>query len=472
MAIKQVIKYNSENQYFAGFLQSIIDESDILGSVEQGKDEIVLFLDDTDAEKLEKFSELADKHLPHSIFLGDIQTTQEDAEIKSTRFISKPYNIGLCPKCLEALTDPASEDYLNDDLKCNHYSNDILYHNDTTFFTPHYTDGCAVLLADASKIDELFIITDAEKKALFSIEKPIIKATIKDEELKAICSKNYINIKSPYNVRSTLAALNAKDSEIPYLFFQNHHDLDVIKVQENTTIIRATRVAKILDNINKKDGVLNRFANIAKEADFHTKALAANMSTRNGISFLLSNRVEDSYALKFQPFVLDAVLKNMQENETQSRLLKNFKNKFEDVAEALKSADEMDLFKFICTILQLDAQSDAFLALSDKSLEFRGNGGLKIDTFFKEEGFDYESFVGSIMSFKLAGVEEHYLAYSIFEALGDMIISTLNQLKMKHKIDNFIMMGDMFENNVLYSRILSKFQLSNPYFAKSIALDD
>ena len=471
MAIKQVIKYNSKNQYFAGFLQSIINESEILGSVEQKDSEIVLLLDDKDSTKLEKFSALTDRYLPHSIFLGDIQTTQEECELKKSNFTSKAYEIGLCTKCLEALTDPASQHYLDDSWECTHYSNEVAYHNDTTFFTPHYTDGCSVLVADASKVDKLFIITDAEKKALFSIEKPTIKVTIQDEELKSITGKNYISIKSPYNVRSTLAALNAKDSEIDYLFFQNHHDLDVIKVQENTTIIRASRVADELENLNE-DKVLNRFANIAKEANMTNKALAVSMSTRYGISFLLSNRVDDSYALKFQLFDLDTLLSNMKNDETQARLLNNFKEKFPKAFSELEDDKSKNLFEVMCTILDLDTKENAFMALSDKSLEFRGNGGLKIDTFFKEEGFDYESFIGSIMSFQLAGVEKHYLAYSIFEAFGDMIISTLNQLKMKHKVDNFIMMGDMFENAILYSRILSKFQLSNPYFAKAIALDD
>ena len=66
----------------------------------------------------------------------------------------------------------------------------------------------------------------------------------------------------------------------------------------------------------------------------------------------------------------------------------------------------------------------------------------------------------------------HYLAYSIFEAFADMSITTLNQLKSKFKCENFVMMGDMFQNSVLYSRILSKFQLSNPYFSKSFAIND
>jgi len=468
MAIKQVIQFNSTNEYFKGFLQTIIKESEIKGSVSQKNNEITLLLDDKESSKLEKFSELSDKYLPHSIFLAEIKTTQEDIEIDPSDESSKPYNIGLCPKCLEILTDPASENYLNDDLKCTHYSNTAGYYSDTTFFTPHYTQGCAVLVADSSKIDELFIITDKEKEVLFSIEKPTIKVTIRDEELKAITSKNYINIKAPYNVRSTLAALNAKDSEISYLFFQNNHDLDIIKVQENTTIIRGSRVAKKPEELHE-DNVLNRFLNISKEAQFNN-SLGVNMSRKNGISFLHSSRISTQYVVKFQPFNLSQMLKNMKNNDTQKRLLENFGKKFPNIINQLDKNPNHDLFQSIAVILELDEKS--FEALSDKSLEFRGNGGLKIDTFFKAEGFDYEAFFGSIMSFKLADTQAHYLAYSIFEAFGDMIISTFGQLKTKHKSDNFVMMGDMFENAILYSRILSKFQLSNPYFPKAFALDD
>ena len=91
---------------------------------------------------------------------------------------------------------------------------------------------------------------------------------------------------------------------------------------------------------------------------------------------------------------------------------------------------------------------------------------------FNDDGFDFVSFFGSIMSFKLANTDTHYLAYSVFEAFGDMSITTLNQLKTKFKIDNFIIMGDMFDNSVLYSRILSKFGANKPFFSKYYALDD
>jgi hydrogenase maturation factor HypF (carbamoyltransferase family) len=105
-------------------------------------------------------------------------------------------------------------------------------------------------------------------------------------------------------------------------------------------------------------------------------------------------------------------------------------------------------------------------------LEFKGNGGLKIDMEFIGDEFNYSALVGSVISFKLAGADDFYIAYSIFEAFGDMAISTINQLKKKFRINNIVMMGDMFGNSVLYSRILSKYQLANPFFSKQFALDD
>jgi hydrogenase maturation factor HypF (carbamoyltransferase family) len=149
--------------------------------------------------------------------------------------------------------------------------------------------------------------------------------------------------------------------------------------------------------------------------------------------------------------------------------LNNFQAKYPKIIEEIEQND-YNLFETLCVILGIPKPS--FESLSDKALEFRGNGGLKVDIDFIDNKVDYSSIIGSVMSFILAGADTHYIAYSIFEAYGDMTISTLNQLKKTFKIENIIMMGDMFENSVLYSRILSKYQLSKPYFSKQFALDD
>ena len=333
-------------------------------------------------------------------------------------------------------------------------------------------DGSTLLLTDPSRIDELFIMTTKEKELLFSIEKPTIKVTIKDENLKKETEKSYINIKAPYSIKSTLASINAKDSGISYLYFFGGDDLKAIRVQNNISIIKASRVATPLKELDS-DSVVNRFLNIAKEAGF-SEALGVNLSLTNGINFLIKNDKICQKIIIFNEFVLSEVLKKMKEDEIRAKLLQNFQKAFPNVLNKLQNYPKASLFEAIAIILELSLSenSNAFEVVSDKSLEFRGNGGLKIDTNFSQNEFDYASFIGSIMSFKLGGSDDFYIAYSIFEALADMSISVLNQLKTKFKISNFIMMGDMFSNAVLYSRILSKFQLSNPYFSKSIALDD
>lgn len=466
--IKQTIQYNSPNKYFAGFIQNIIDTSDINASVSQEKGEIILLIDDTDTN-LELLNENLQKYLPHSLFIGEINTIQIDGDIISSNFTSDQYNIAPCNKCLEMLSDPSSSHYLDESLKCDHYKNSTeTVYEDFTTFSPHYMEGSALLLTNPNKIHDLFIVTEDEIKALFSIEKPTIKVTIQDEMLKGLTGKNYIYIKAPYNNRSALAAINAKDSEVDYLFFEDTSDLKIVSIQKNTTLIKASRVATPLEQLNE-DPTINRFLNLAKEADFTKGVIGANLSN-SGINFLVSNELGTKKVITFQEFDLGKLLSNFQKDEKRSKLFANFKNKYPELAKELEETPSLGLFETISIILELPEKS--FEAVSDKGYEFRGNGGLKIDTNYVSEGFDYDSFIGSIISFKLAGVETHYLAYSIFEALGDMAINTLNQLKDKFNITNIVMMGDMFSNSVLYSRILSKFQLSNPYFSKATALDD
>jgi len=466
--IKQIINYNSDNTYFAGFLQTIINDSQINASVDQKNNKIKLLIDTTDEKKLECFNENLAKYLPHSIFLGEIETLNSDEKIVQSNFQSDDYNIAPCPKCLELIQDPSSQYYLDESLQCTHYNNKGKIYQDFTIYSPHYSKNSAVLVTNSEKIDELFILTDDEIKALFSIEKPTIKATIKDETLKNLTGKNYIFIKAPYNNRSLLASTNAKESGVDYLFFDDSDDLKVIVIQQNKTIIKASRIAKELEALND-DSVLNRFLNISKEAGFNQSAIGANLSL-DGISFIVSNEVGIKEVIQFQEFNLDTMLEQFKVDSKRVKLLENFSKKYPNIVEEFENNSKLNLFETIAAILELKEKD--FEAVCDKGYEFRGNGGLKIDTNFNEDGFDYSGFIGSIISFKLAGVEEHYLAYSIFEALADMSITTLNQLKEKFKIQNILMMGDIFENSVLYSRILSKFQLSNPYFSKDIALNE
>ncbi|ADV45351.1 hypothetical protein [Nitratifractor salsuginis] len=469
MAIIQRIEYKIEHKYFAGFLQQAIDESGVKGSVEQENGVIRLTLDESDPKALERFSAYTQKYLPHSIFLGEITTERAEAEAAQSPFRSPAYPIAPCPLCLEEITDPASERYLDDTVCCTHYANEECYEDqDATCFSPHYNGNDTVLLCDAKKVRELFLVTDEEIKALFSIEKPTLKVTINDPELREITGKKFVRLKAPYNVKSVLAALNAKESGINTLFFNERpNEPFVVLVQEHLHMVRDNRISAPLKSLHP-DPALNRFLNVAEEAEA-SQAIGAYLSRSRGISFPVLTDQGAKKVIDFPAFDLREVIDTMMNDDTRRRLLENFTKTFPHEAHALSEAMEGDLFDAICVVMGLEERS--FEALSDLSLEFHGNGGLKIDMNFEEEGFDYAAMLGSIMSFRIAGVEPHYLAYSIFEAFGDMTVSVLGQLKREFKIDTFLLMGDLFENSVLFSRILSKFQISKPYFSSRIALD-
>ncbi len=436
--IEQKIKYESKNCYFAGFLQNIINKSGVVGDVKQKRNEIVLRLNDSDIEALNRFSELTKKELPHSIFIGDIKTEVIDGSLKRVRNIKcEPCNISLCPKCLEEINDPASENYLNDSLVCMDYSNyEPFYDTDNTVFSPHYTKNSSILVCDIEKIDDMFILTDEEKKLLFSIEKPTIKATIKSIEIKKFTQRSFIDIKAPYNTRSTLVSITAKEANIPYLFFQDRDDLKITKVKDSFIIVKASRVTRKLERLNK-NSTLNRFENIAKEANFR-KVVCANLSTK-GISFIVKNGNRISEVIKFKKFNLEKTLTDMEEDTIRKKLLNNFNKKFPNIYSKLKSGD-YNLFETLSLILEV--REIGFNGLNEKGLEFRGNGGLKIDLNYDEVNIDYSALIGSVISFKLAGSENSYIAYSIFEAFGDNAISTINQLKKQFNIKESIFIGD------------------------------
>ncbi|WP_456394111.1 hydrogenase [Nitratifractor sp.] len=468
MSIVQSIEYPIEHRYFAGFLQHAIDESGVRGSVEQSDGRITLILSEEDPEALKRFGLYTQKYLPHSIFLGEISTERLEREPSAERFVSPAYPIAPCPLCLEEITDPASERYLDDTVVCTHYANEKAYRDeDPTYFSPHFNGNDTVLLSDASRAKELFVLTDEEIKALFSIEKPTLRVTVKDPELQRLTGKKFLRLKAPYNVKSVLAALNAKESGISTLFFNERLDEpEMVLVQERRHMIYDNRLSASLEPLHE-DPLLNRFLNIAAEAGFD-EAIGAALSRRHGIAFPLMNFEGLRKAIAFAPFNKEATIAAMMGDERRRTLLERFASAFPETSVRLAEED-LGLFEVIAMILGLESAD--YETLMEKALEFHGNGGLKIDMNFTEEGFDYAAMLGSIMSFRLAGTEPHYLAYSVFEAFGDMAVSVLGQLKREFKIDRFILQGDLLGNPVLLSRILSKFQISTPYLSTRIALD-
>lgn len=439
--IKQTIIFNSQNKYFAGYIQFFINKSGLIGSVDQDFNKITVCIDDSSLAKVDSFSKFLTEYLPHSIFLDSFNVENNTQNIRPSNFISESYRIRRCKLCIEECKNI-----------CDHYSNQEI--NIPVSKIKNFYESGDIVVIKASSLTKICNITESELKLLFSIEKPVVKVTIVDPKLIEITGKNFMKVK-----------IYDDSFEIidDYVFESDDNNIEVIQVKDNISVIKNNKFPENLDNLNSNQ-LFNRFLNIKNEANFE-EVIGINFDTTN-ISFLHTKGNETKEIIAFQKFELNRVVNSIKDKN--SKLYKNFAMKFPDIIKNLESYNDLDFFSTISLILNLDQFS--FETLSDKSCEFRGNGGMKLDTYFDEEGFDYRSFIASVMVFLLAESRKSHIAYSVFESLADMGIYVANQLSNKLGTKNFIVMGDIFSNNILYGRILTKFSISKPFFSKMYAL--
>ena len=439
--IKQTIIFNSKNKYFAGYIQFFMNKSGLIGSVDQDFNKITVCIDDSNLAKIDGFSKLLTDYLPHSIFLDSFNVEKDICNIQQLSFVSESYNLGRCKLCVEEGKNI-----------CDHYSNQAI--NMPHSRIKNFYENGDIVIIKASSLTKICNITENELKLLFSIEKPVVKVTIDDPILIGLTGKNFMRVKVYDD--------SFQDFD-DYVFEQDENNIEVIQVKDNISVIKNKKFPENLDNLDSNQ-LFNRFLNIKNEANFEG-AIGINFDTTN-ISFLHTKGSETKEIIAFQKFefchTFDAI------RDKNSKLYKNFAMKFPDIIKNLESYNDLDFFSTISLVLDLDQFS--FEALSDKSCEFRGNGGMKLDTYFNEEGFDYRSFIVSVMVFVLAESRKSHIAYSVFESLADMGIYVSNQLSNKLGTNNFVVMGNIFSNNIFYGRILTEFSTSKPFCSKMYAL--
>ncbi|MGM0533134.1 MAG: hydrogenase, partial [Campylobacterota bacterium] len=392
MAIRQTITMHTHLEYFAGFVHALAAKSGLEFSFDCSGKTITLCYSDEDAEALDAFDKALRTYLPYSVFLNQVETKEVDSVGKKREFTSPNYPLAPCQQCLEAISDPSSGHYLDGEYKCTHYSNSGSGVRDLHNYSVHYSSGDSVLLCDAARVDELFILTDEEKKVLFSIEKPTIKATIKDEGLKEQTGKTFINIKAPFSIKSALVGLNAKESDIGYMFFADESRNKAVVVSKNVSLLQTP--FESLRHLHE-DTIKNRLVNIQNEAGFD-KALASYMGLQSQRFYVARGQSDIAEVIQLQPFDLGEVLQRFEHNQNRVQLVQNFQNRHEAAYDALRKCANNDLFGAIAAIMQLEG---GYEALSECALEFRGSGGVKIDTNLIETGIDYADFLGSVISF-------------------------------------------------------------------------
>ncbi|MBN2768844.1 MAG: hypothetical protein JXQ68_07040 [Campylobacterales bacterium] len=142
------------------------------------------------------------------------------------------------------------------------------------------------------------------------------------------------------------------------------------------------------------------------------------------------------------------------------RLVENFKEKFPEIYSTLDNSQlNANTFEIAAAIIDVGQINLEGIAI--EALKFLGKAGLAIDTHIKDNRFESKAFLASIISYKLAGVEQELLCYSVFESIGDYIADGALQLCEKSGSDTVALSGKNIANQILYGRLKKKLGSKN-----------
>lgn len=204
---------------------------------------------------------------------------------------------------------------------------------------------------------------------------------------------------------------------------------------------------------------------LAEHNKLKDPAIGVHFDSR--LHFLYYNQKEVIDVVPPRAFEADNLFARISElREGSDRLVENFRQKFPALYERLDNlTGEVDLFKVTAILLELENES--FDGISSMALSFLGKGGMQIDTKVHDNRFNDYAFLASIMSYKLSGVEQPILCYSIYESFGDYIADIVTQLMDKTKAKTLTLSGATFANQSLWGRIQRNLAIKRPILNKN-----
>lgn len=373
----------------------------------------------------------------------------------------------LCGKCFGELFDKQGQKFLNSKLVCHHFENELKENNDKVEYSLDYFENSILILSNPANLDNYFLLDDYEKSELLNFAKPILTVTIKDEELKNKLQKQFIKTKVIDSAPLSVEAYKLFQEEIPYFFIaQKQDDFEIFVHKNKSHIINPSLFSAPLYEATL-DNKYNLIYNYLQEFSFvDTKTIIFRANKNTLFEFFIYENNEATKVLDISKLITKNILKTISTTSgSKERLIDNFKLQNQELFEkiVLATNENISLFELCSVILGAN--------IFDLSMEFIGNGGLKLDMKFTNSGFDIVSLIGSILSYKLAGVEDKIIAFSLFESVADFGLHLLSELKTRYEIENFVFFGDIFTNQVFFSRIEKNGSYLNPKISTTFKLD-
>lgn len=504
------IEFNSTNFYFKYIIDDLIVEAKIDAECKMYKGFVLIICNDSD-ERIESFFKILETKLPLSIFISkayvlesfdfEVHKELEDKEVK--------INLSLLTNDeIQNILKENNIDFSNDinKIKEGGVSRFETHNGLKDFFLPSKekredfeSEGYEVklLITNINKIKNLLDISPKDLQLLCSIERPLVKLRFKllQNSKTEYSQTRFIYTKIPDDKETVLFSSALKESGVDYLLYVNDEvyqdGLKVTYSDSQNIIIHGEKglFPKYEYSLNKK---VNSSEDYFNEYGSVYKAVLAQYNKRivSSIGIYFSYRSEDS-AIKINvptlgekdviliPNVINNIdncledIKSIDENTP--RLVSNYIKKFNINFEKEFIDNDKDSFESILNLLAYIMGLKDYQEFEDTSLLYNGKSGIQIDMkIVKIDGknyLDYRRIIQSIMSYKMADVDNTMLAYSFYESLSEFINYNITQINSELKSKDIILCGDMFSNSILLTKLKKSLKNLNILIPKEYPLD-
>ncbi len=487
MVIKYRLGFADKSEDYAYLCSQILEKLNAKFNVVKTDDEIIIFIEGEEEEIKTAFVTLGES-LPLSLYLNSqsvedaIGLPQNKVSYKKVSYLTmfpsisrelvddnSPFcfdvfglDIGLNQKNI-ALDEVkiSSKDALKKSLEAavKELSNGkkLLIKNEKASFCLSTTPNESVFLTNL-KSDAMseFLLTNDDILSLSAMERPVV-LKFKDEKFVSFAFANDAIV--------LLLAKVAAQNGINALYITNENGDSVL---EYSGFLGDVPSRKALYFAGADRFFVNTDFTANNTSLINANSLFFNMNSSNDFAAYAINENKNAKKLLSADFFASNPIEGVaKEFDFGEKLSANFKKAFPNSAKALEdmkfSGEAIrDFFDAVAVVLGKNDGFNSVMALTD-SAEIAG--GVKLDFTLQKK--DSETVAGlkkcfaSILSYKLAGVEDNILAYSVFESAVDFIVSTLDEAKKSFTPTEIFVGGDFLLSKIFVSKLKSKVKTVN-----------
>lgn len=475
MVIKYRLGFNDASDDYAYLASQILKNRN--ANVIKTDDEIIIYIDGNEEDIKSAFLLLGEE-LPLSLYLS-AQSVEEAAMMPPNRQPLKEASyLAMHPYAARDLIDDRSEKYFDiGSVALNINGKDILgqsaVKDSMDFVVKQLKNGLTVSIKNernsyllSTAESSAFLITNLTERnlrgfdismdealSLSAMERPfILKLT--EQGSKIICFAN--------DAVMLLLSKAATDAGIDALYIHQADKADV-SLEYRGALGDAPYRKAVYFNGSDRFFVNEDFIAQKIENSIGSLFFDLNISDDFGV-YAIKEGVGSKKILSTDFFcgnVWDDVKTGFEFGE---KLAANFKSSFSDRFEAVRSLDSgkmstiQSFFAATAAVLGIDGGFESVALMANKA---DIAGGVKLDfTLSKNENgavsLNLKKCFMSMLSYKIAGVEDEILAYSFFESAVDFLIISQDEVKKSFEIKKLHVGGEFLLSKVFVSKLKSK----------------